>query len=279
MELSSLIAKILVKALMFLARCIYKPSQGNKYSDSKLPYSSHIIKLYYSAEKLFNFIELFVGEPTKYNFTIPVQYDSCTILMRPFVFSEIIMVSGLWERDVHEFLYGRIRQDDVVIDVGANIGIYAIPLSRKVKKVIAFEPNSICCRMLRDSAQLNKIDNLVIYENAVDEFRKTILYEMSRVPMNSGVADSLGENVISVKSIDLDSALQYEHRLDWLLIDVEGHELSVIKGACNILQKHSPKLIIEIRNENIDQAKPFLRERGYSLRKLGGMYYYGTKDK
>lgn len=188
------------------------------------------------------------------------------------------MVSGLWEMYVRSFLFKSVKAEDIIVDVGAKIGIYAIPLSKKGKKVIAFEPNPICCAMLRSSAGLNKINNLAIFENAVSETKKIIRYKLAEVPMNSSITDSVTDNVIEINGIDLYSILADEEKLDWLLIDVEGYEVNVLRGASKILQKYSPKLIIEIIVENLSEAKEFLSQHGYRLHHLGTIYYYAIKS-
>lgn len=272
--LNRITAKILFRSVIFLLHHIYKQSDENKFSATK---HKRMINLSKTAAKLFNAITFFVDDRTRFNYSVEAKYESCKILIRPFVFSEIIMVSGLWETYVRRFLFENIHKGDVIVDVGANIGIYAIPLSRKVRKVIAFEPNPICYNMLRNSTHLNQIDNLTIFENAVSESRKTISYTMAKVPMNSSVTDSNNGHIMKIDSVDLDTFLQNEDRMDWLLIDVEGYELNVLKGASKILYKYAPKIIVEIIDENVAEAREFLVQHGYRVTNLGTIYYYAAK--
>jgi len=72
------------------------------------------------------------------------------------------MVSGLWEIYVKSVLYKEVKNDDTIVDVGANIGVYAIPLAKRVSKVIAVEPHPKTSEMLEKSIELNQLPNIVL---------------------------------------------------------------------------------------------------------------------
>jgi len=61
-------------------------------------------------------------------------------------------------------LTSRLRHDDVVIDVGANIGAITVPLAKAVPDglVISFEPQRITNQILGANAQLNSLSNVVV---------------------------------------------------------------------------------------------------------------------
>jgi 16S rRNA G527 N7-methylase RsmG len=101
-----------------------------------------------------------------------VNYEGCKILIRPFIFSEIVMVSGLWEIYVKSVLYKEVKNDDAIVDVGANIGVYAIPLAKRVSKVIAIEPHAKTSEMLEKSIELNQLHNIVLVKKMIGESKK-----------------------------------------------------------------------------------------------------------
>lgn len=109
------------------------------------------------AARVFGILVGVVSETTKYNFTMPVDYEGCKILIRPFEYTEVIMVSGLWEPPVKEILEANVRKSEVVVDIGANVGVYAIPLAKLVNNVIAFEQNPKTNYMLEKSIELNQL--------------------------------------------------------------------------------------------------------------------------
>ena len=63
----------------------------------------------------------------------------------------------------------------------------------------------------------------------------------------------------------LDNIKIEEDRVDFIKIDVEGHELCVLKGAMNTLKKYSPKIFVE--TGNLNAVKELLKPLGYKIKK------------
>jgi FkbM family methyltransferase len=63
-----------------------------------------------------------------------------------------------------------LREGDVVVDVGANIGAFSVVAARQVGasgRVIAYEPDPDICRRLRDNIELNGLTNVTVHNRAV----------------------------------------------------------------------------------------------------------------
>jgi FkbM family methyltransferase len=236
-----------------------------------------MVNLSILASHVFRILVVFINKKTKHNYTISVDYQGCKILIRPFMFSEILLVSGLWEPYVRSTLE-QATEDDVIVEVGANIGIYAVPLAKKVRKVIAFEPHPKTAEILERTIKLNSLNNLVLIKRPVADSKRNVLFGLAASPMDSGInASKKIETIINIEGIDLDAALIIENRVDWLLIDVEGFEVDVLKGASNILQKYHPKIIIEIASYNLKSVNVILTVEGYLLKPLFRNYYFACK--
>ena len=222
-----------------------------------------------SADKVFNLVTSVVSKDKKYNYSMPVKYGNCRLLIRPFIFSEILMVSGHWEPYVKVILDKEIKSSDIVVDVGAHIGIYAIPLARRVTKVIAFEPHPKTSQLLEKGIELNYLANVTLVKKPVGHSKAKLLYGLSAVPDWSEIItspDKFNSHVIETmeaESIGLDDALSSENKIDWLLIDVVGFEVNVLNGARKILRMYSPKIIIEPLTQNVDKVNEILTEEGY----------------
>jgi FkbM family methyltransferase len=237
------------------------------------------------AFKVFDLLVKIIDKQTRYNYTMIINYEGCKLLIRPFVhLTEIMMVSGRWEPYVKAILDKEVKSSDVIADVGANIGIYAVPLARRVSKAIAFEPHPITSEMLETSIELNHLYNITLVKKAVAEKRKKVLLDISSAPALSKISSSntldQGTACVETESIDLDTALALEDRLDWLLVDIEGFEVSALNGARNILERLSPKIIIETSYNNNDEVNRILRNEGYSITFLfqaQSLYYYALK--
>lgn len=271
-------ARFVYLLFTFLLRSTYKPPPPEITSFQKNKHTK-MRKLAKPANKLFNVITSVINRKTRYDYTMPVNYQGCKLLIRPFIFSEIVMVSGLWEVYVRAILDKELGESDIVVDVGANIGVYAIPIAKRVSKVIAFEPHPKTSEMLEKSIKLNKLHNIILVKKAVGDSRKKVSYGLSVIPMNSGVTTPHKiESIIETESVDLDTVLASENRINWLLIDVEGFEVNVLMGARTILRKYSPKIIIEADHINFEKVNEILKNEGYSITHLYHIYYYAIKQ-
>ena len=143
------------------------------------------------------------------------------------------------------------------IDIGANKGVYAELLSRLCGKVYAFEPNPKLYKMLVRSAATN----VKTYNMALSD--KSGTAEL-RIPRNTGGGYSnQGASLSTYKVSDNFAVVTVEARpldgmalenIGFIKIDVEGFELSVLKGAVETLKRERPVLLIEI--EEIHTGRP-----------------------
>jgi FkbM family methyltransferase len=264
-------AGFLFKFVIKIVRFIYRPGKQAAFSAQK---HTKMIKLSSIAEGFFNLMIFPVSNFKKYNYTISVDYESCKILIRPYVFSEIIMVSGLWETYVKEVLFEKTSNKDTIMDIGANIGIYALPLAKKTKKVVAFEPHPTTFSILKKSMELSNISNLTLVQKVVTDSVAKVSYDISTRPMNSRIALFSSKKKIEIDAITLDSFWNLNEPVHWLLIDVEGSEIGVLQGGLNLIRRNLPKIIIEIEANNIEKVANLLKNEGYSLKHLYTMYYY-----
>ena len=271
-------AKLIYLIFIFLLRHAYKQPQTTSFSSDK---HQKMIKLSKLAVKVFDLLVRVIGKKRKYCYTMPIDYEGCKLLIRPFIFSEIVMVSGLWEIYIKSVLDKQVKSNDTIVDVGANIGVYAIPIAKRVNKVIAFEPHPKTSEMLEKSIELNQLHNITLVKKLIGDLKKKVLYGLSAVPMESGIITRPHKDLnftIEIESIDLDTVLLMENKIDWLLIDVEGFEVNVLNGARSILRKYSPKIIIEVFHHNFDIVKEILTDEGYSITQLYDIYYYAVKN-
>ena len=90
--------------------------------------------------------------------------------------------------------------------------------------------------------------------------------KVSVVPMNSGITTPHKvDSTIEIETVDLDTALASEDRIDWILIDVENFEVSVINGATKTLEIHSPNIILEADHcGNVKAVKLLLESQKYT---------------
>lgn len=155
------------------------------------------------------------------------------------------MVAEEYEPAVWELLMSEVRPGDVVADVGAYIGLYAIALAKRVGhagRVVAFEPDPGNLAALREHVSLNSLtDRIEPRPEAVGASTGQVRFA-AHASSESSVASSAGESTASGESmvdcVSLDHIFAGK-RLDILKIDVEGYEERVIEGAMSLLKDGS----------------------------------------
>lgn len=158
-----------------------------------------------------------------------------------------------------------IRPGDTVMDVGANIGSFALPVvaHAKAQTVYAFEPAASTFQRLQENVALNRLAAQVIPVHvALGETRdRRLLRERERFGSNASSTFTLqgsGTPVeeVSVTSVDRWFEESGAPRIDVVKIDVEGSELAVVKGMSKLLSGPSrPRsLIVEVIDTFLEQA-------------------------
>ena len=181
-----------------------------------------------------------------------------------------LYLNGIREPRATRYLQSILKPYMRVIDVGANIGYYALMEARKVDEVVAFEPVPANFETLEMNADLNNYSNIHLLNKAVGDREGTIGFTLSKASNWHRVSTSEGD--IDVSMITLDSVMLDE--IDFLRMDVEGYELNVLKGAEGILKDSKPGMFIEVHNQILNDygytAKEFyefLAQYDYSIAK------------
>ena len=154
-----------------------------------------------------------------------------------------------YEPHVTTVIRRTLKEGDVFLDIGANIGYFTMLASSLVKasgKVIAFEPNPQNLQLIYSSLLESHVENVAIYPYAVSD-AATIL-RFTTVGSNGGVVTKHSRDqrhYLLVPSVVLDEILRNELRIDLVKIDIEAHEPAAIKGMEGLIKKLRPKIITE----------------------------------
>lgn len=132
-----------------------------------------------------------------------------------------------------------IKDGDVVVDVGANIGYYTLLFSRLVGKngvVYAFEPGPTNFEFLEKNIELNGYKNIVAEKKAVSDTAGIIKLYMHETNPGGHTIKNAYENLksIDVESITLQNYFS-DKKICFIKVDVEGAEDLVLKGAGRII--------------------------------------------
>ena len=170
----------------------------------------------------------------------------------------------------------QVRANDVVVDVGAHIGRYALMAAANDANVIAVEPDPSNFRLLEKNVKSNGRSNVLLVPEAMTAKPGKLL--LSPAPAwNTGISsvrsDSLGESSpsiaageISVPGETLDNMVNAHglSRIDWLKIDVEGHEVAVLEGGGFALDI-TRRLILEVTERTEEACRRIVEAHGFGL--------------
>lgn len=164
-----------------------------------------------------------------------------------------------------------IHSGQTVLDIGANFGVFTKLFSQLVGpdgSVIAFEPVPRTFRTLAAGVERFHLRNVQAINKAVSDQVGAALMKVPQYAENEGdnlyeariVSARDSQDTFSVNTVTIDS-LQLS-RVDFIKIDVEGHELEVLRGSRETLERYHPILMIEVTSR---RTVEFLcsRELGY----------------
>lgn len=195
-----------------------------------------------------------------------------------------IFRSGKFEPNEFYFLDKILEKGMTFIDVGANMGLFALFASKKVGKegiVIAIEPSDREFYRLKTNIELNELIN--IYPIKVAASNHKSVAELLVARQDHAGHNTLGnfahncsvlEKKQSVQTDTLDNLFNIKrlNKVDFIKMDTEGHELFALQGAVNILKRFHPILLIELSDISLvqqgcdsGQICDFLNELGYKI--------------
>lgn len=152
-----------------------------------------------------------------------------------------------------------VGEGDVVLDLGANVGLYTSVLSRWVGPagaVHAVEPIPETNRTLRHVVRRLGLGNVIVHEAALSDRDGMAQMEVPRMPRGEGhyfahlvgdrgSADDADRFAVRTATVDTLFAAQRD-RVRFVKCDVEGFELGVIRGADALLRCAAPAWLIEV---------------------------------
>ena len=158
--------------------------------------------------------------------------------------------------EVIKFLSG-YSSLDLCIDAGANMGNHSLEFSKLFKHVIAFEPNPEVLPLL--TINLRQTINTEIAPLALSNSSKVKMLLVDHV--NSGRTciennSKKAHKTIPIRCTKLDDYLGTKRRkVNFIKIDVEGHETELLQGALKTLNEGSPVVMLEVLSEDIENGE------------------------
>lgn len=181
----------------------------------------------------------------------------------------------------------RLHPGGVAIDVGAHKGGYTAWMAHRVGprgRVLAFEPQMRVAGPTAASLAAAGLSSARVYAAAVSD--TSGIARLAFVPSTAHGATLNGLDLPEAQSMDvptvaLDDIVEEDRvpRLDFVKIDVEGHEMSVLRGLSRSIDRFHPPLLVEIEarlhesgDDPIEDARALLAPKGYEA-------FFFTRDR
>ena len=155
----------------------------------------------------------------------------------------------------------------IALDIGANLGLFTYRLSKSFRHVYAFEINPDLAAPILEYNP----GNITLYScglSSAPRIAKLYVPVMrgspltgwaSLNPRNLPAAQSFVEKDVEVKPLDGFGLTG----VDFIKIDVEGHELEVIQGAAATIEQSRPVLLVEVKDQNLQAVNTWFKDRDF----------------
>ena len=205
--------------------------------------------------------------------------------------SDILVIWEIWRSKVYDDVRMPIAEGDVVVDIGAHIGAFAVRAARLAHygQVYAYEASSKNYALLDENRQLNRLENLHVINNAVSQRRgKMPLY---RPANNGGLGSLLQETSSFTEMVQATTFADIiaEHgikQIDFLKMDVEGAEYDILFNCPDELLAKVRRMVMEYHEFKGDKRSHrdlvnLLRSHGFNVVVERGMfpftYFFGMR--
>lgn len=193
--------------------------------------------------------------------------------------SRALAVHGTREADKTELVRREVEPGMTCVDLGANIGYYALLSARLVGpagRVLCLEPDPRNLELLRRNITLNNLDDRVevVAGAASDRSGTAMMYQSTASNLTTLVAPNArsthtpeGETPLSVETVTLDECMATRGgRLNFLRMDIEGYEVDALRGGLATLAASPPpcRILLETHPHMYGSQRDF----GATLRRL-----------
>jgi FkbM family methyltransferase len=195
--------------------------------------------------------------------------------------SSSIGIKMQWERHITNFtkLYNRLYPIKNIIDIGANFGYHTLLFSRECSEMVyAFEPQMQNFELLEENVKINQIENVILHNCACGDNNceiKMPIFDDDRVINMGDITPNVNcmNNHSITKSIALDE-MQFPSKIDLIKIDVQGWEKKVLIGANHLLKTHTPILIVEFEQFQLEKTQTTCKELFDCIREQNYHIFY-----
>jgi FkbM family methyltransferase len=187
-----------------------------------------------------------------------------------------------FEKIITKKVLAHLEPKGTFLDIGANVGLWTIRLAEHFNKVYAVEPVSEHVKCLHKNFELYDINNAEVLPIAAsDQLGESQIrltgHNCGRASLNFTIKTGVHETVTLFRLDDLIN----ETDISFIKMDVEGHEISALKGMTRILKNNNPIIFIEVLKRELRKehtAIDLLHNLGYRIIEKYGDNYLLKRD-
>ena len=164
-----------------------------------------------------------------------------------------------YEDKYRQLVISHLPNKRTFVDVGANVGIWSLPMTQHFKKIISYEPS----RQNIECIKSNIPEGIELREKAVADFAGEAKFHQAGKNCGDGklcregVKSSYTVPVVKLDDEGLDN-------VDMIKIDTQGWELDALKGMTELIKSWRPWIMFEI-NEDVDLCCKFMEDLDYEV--------------
>jgi len=184
---------------------------------------------------------------------VPPRLDSIT--------TYVLLEQETWFEKELSFLSRWLKPGMTAIDIGANLGVYALPIAQLVGPhgcVFAYEPGSEARGLLELSRDINIASNLYIFDLALSDSERNGRLLVGASSELNALGDAGGGQPVHITSLDIENRKRGWLPPDFVKIDAEGEEERILAGGRDFFVRHSPLIMFEIKADEAKEAPDHL---------------------
>jgi FkbM family methyltransferase len=188
----------------------------------------------------------------------------------------------IWVKECYTSVGYRINTRDIIIDIGANIGVFAIYAATRAPegKVYAYEPFPGSLDWLRRNIEKSLVSNITVFPLAVSstEEMRMIYVTPGNMTINTLIQSGRGDDGFPVACIGLDQIMESNRigRCDLLKLDCEGSEYEILEGCSRGTLSHVRRIVGEYHEGpgiagSGEGLRHLLRSRAFEVEQFGAV--------
>lgn len=209
--------------------------------------------------------------------TVLYEVNKSTIFRVRTWTSDKIIVWDIWKKKQYTDEKFKILPSDIVVDIGAHIGIFAVYAGKIANrgKVYAYEPYLENYNLLVENLKLNNLTNVQLFDVAVSDRKEEVEFfiEDGNVGGNSLYENVCSERKTKVSTITLEDIFISNKlkKIDFLKIDTEGAEYNILLNSPSKILRKIDRIVIEFHDAvphgyNHRHLKSYLEKNDFDVR-------------